>query len=79
MNCLLGALVAKCRLGGKIRWRRSTLLDKRPHCAAPFGHFYLELGKKRLYYNAVNKELPWGHHLWFAGQYELVSVSNWED
>jgi len=69
MNCLVGALIIKRRLGGKIDWR-SGWKNAGWHgfLGNPWGHFRVILPTGvALSYSSPNKDLPVWNQLWFQG------------
>jgi hypothetical protein len=69
MNCLLGALVIRVRLGGKLSWRPGWRKDGwHGFLGNPWGHFRVTLPNGAiLSYSAKDKNLAWYRQLWFKG------------
>jgi hypothetical protein len=77
-NCLLGALVAKRRLGGRLGWWPGWSKGWRKLPLHPWGHFYLDLGEgRRLHFSAMGVDLPWWRQLWFRGKFKRSRTRDW--
>ncbi len=67
-NCLLGAIIIKAQLGGKIEWRSGwKKAGWRGLVANPWGHFTVRTDDAIWSYSALDKDISaWGQ-LWFKG------------
>jgi len=61
VNCLLGALLIRYRVGGALRYRLPT-------SSCPWGHWWVEKGGWRISWSALDKRLPVWRMLWFEGR-----------
>ncbi len=69
MNCLIGALIIRRRLGGKIEWRPGWRRDGFDgFLGNPWGHWRVRVGRHLLSYSARDKDLAWWRQLWFKGR-----------
>ena len=64
MNCLIGAILIRWRIGGMINYRLPTL-------ASPWGHWSVVVGLRILSYESLEADLPWWHQLWFSGRLKV--------
>jgi hypothetical protein len=76
-NCLVGALVIKRQLGGKLEWQPGWEKSGwRSFLGNPWGHFRIRLGNSLWSYSAFNKNMPVWNQLWFQGCVKKQEVVN---
>ncbi len=76
-NCLLGAIMIKHQLGGKLEWRPGWHRNGwKGFLGNPWGHFRVRLGNSLWSYSALDKNLSVWRQLWFQGYAKCREIIN---